>query len=154
MKRLVLAVALWGIGLACLANPASAQAGVDRGRFIMDLSTSVIAFPTPGVVDFDAGWIEYAGMAVSVDSRPPSESWELRIRAGSPDMGGYGKPCDEILWRTDASRAWTPLSTTDQVVLQGQGDQEVTIYFRVLLGWDADVPDTYSVDVAFTAVRI
>lgn len=152
MRRLVLAVAFWGIGAAILAGPAAAQGS--KGRFAMNLSTTVIAFPTPGVVDFDTGWIEYPGMIVSVDSRPPSESWELRIRAGGPDMGGYGKPSSEIFWRTDTSMAWTPLTTADQVVLQGQGDQDITIYFRVLLGWDADVPDTYSVDVAFTAVRI
>lgn len=153
MSRAVLASVVLLAGSAVLAGSASAQAP-GRGRFTMDLSTSVMALPTPGVLDFDAGWVEYPGMIVFVDSRPPRESWELRIRAGGPDMGGYGKPLDDILWRTDASMTWAPLTTADQVVLQGQGDREVTVYFRVLLGWDVDVPGTYAVDVTFTATRI
>lgn len=153
MRASTLVVAVWLLAMAALADPASAQRP-GRGQFNAELSTTAIAFPTPGIADFDAGWIEYPGMTVFIQSRPPNETWELRIRAEDPSMGVYGKPSTDILWRTDATSSWVPLATTDELVVQGQGDQDVTVYFRVRLNWDLDIPGAYAVDVTFVAARL
>ncbi len=138
--------------LVLLADPATGQRG-GRGRFALDVSSSVVVFPTPGIADFDVGWIDHPGLAVVVQSRPPKESWELRLRATGVDMGGYGKPVEDLLWRVDGT-GWMPLTNGDQVVLRGQGDRAITVYFRLRLGWETDVPDTYSVGILFSATRI
>ena len=39
-------------------------------------------------------------------------------------------------------------------VIQGAGDQDVTIYFRMLLSWAGDSPGSYSAGLEFTALRI
>ncbi|MBW3553833.1 MAG: hypothetical protein KY466_09985 [Gemmatimonadetes bacterium] len=134
--------------LLCAAAPASAQAG----GLTVTLGTPTLAFNTPGVLDFDTGWVDHSGVLVSVASHGV-RSWELRIRADAPTMGGYGKPVGDILWRTATSSVWTPLTGTDQVVAQGQGDVDVTVLFRLRLDWARDLPDLYSAGITFTAVR-
>lgn len=139
--------------LALYAAPAAAQGPpADRGRLDVALATAVV-FPTPTVADYDTGWVEHTGFIVSIASRPATEPWELRLRANTATMGGYGKPIDDILWREDGSTIWTPLAGTEQMVLQGNGDQDVTLHFRVRLDWSKDSPDTYSAGLSFSAVR-
>lgn len=127
--------------------------GMPPGRLAVSLSTTTVGFPSPGITHFDTGWIDHPGMVVSVQSRPPTNLWELRLRADAADMGGYGKPVGDLHWRTDGSAAWTPVTGTDQAVIQGQGDQDITLYFRLLLDWTVDLPDSYMAGLTFTAVR-
>jgi hypothetical protein len=155
MPRPVLALVLVLLGSGTLVSPATAQGnGTPRGKFGLSLGTAVIGFPAPGISDLDTGWVDHPGIVVSVQSRPPRTAWELRLRAAGPDMGGYGKPAGDILWRTDGSSAWAPLTQTDQMVLQGQGDQDVTVYFRLRVGWETDPPGTYSVGIVFSGTRL
>lgn len=146
---------LTALAILAFAAPAQGQGGGpgNRGRLDVTLTTTAVAFPVPGVVDFDAGYIDHAGYLVSIQSRPAGEAWELRIRADDPNMGGYGKPVADVLWRTSTSPVWSPLTGTDQTVTQGAGDADVTILFRVRLDWAADLPDTYAAGISFTAVR-
>ena len=141
---------LMACALLAMAEPAAAQ----RGRVDVSLASTAIAFPTPGIMDFDTGWIEHGGMLVSVQSRPAGQAWELRIRADGPTMGGYGKPVGDILWRTSTSTVWTPLTGTDQTVAQGTGDADVTLLFRIRLDWGTDLPDIYNAGITFTSVRL
>lgn len=155
MPRMAPAAGLALLAWAALVGPAAAQGrGGPRGKFGLSLGTAIVGFPSPGITDLDAGWVDHPGIVVSVASRPPRTAWELRLRAASPDMGGYGKPAADILWRTDGATAWTPLTQTDQVVVQGQGDQDVTVYFRLRVGWELDPPGTYSVGVVFSGTRL
>ena len=137
-------------GAAALAGAGGASA---QGTIRVDLTPVTVAFAAPGIADFDAGWIDHPGVSVAVESRPASRAWELRLRALEPVMGP-GKGIDQLLWRVDGSSVWTPMNTTDVMLLQGTGDQTVTVYFRMLLSWTADVPGSYSANLDFTAVRL
>jgi len=139
---------------ALLSVPAGARAqkGKPTGPPITVTPTpGNVVFPTPGVPEFDAGYVDQSGVTVTVQPRPNKGPWELLIRSDMPDMGGYGKPVGDILWRLSGSSTWTPLTTTDQIVTQGQDTQDVVIYFRLLLNWANDEPNTYTANIVFTA---
>lgn len=153
MSRIRVGLAIVLAAFAFHAAPADAQGPPSRGLLDVTLASTAVVFPTPGIVDYDAGWVEHEGVIVTITSRPDAEPWELRLRASTATMGGYGKPVGDILWRHDGSAVWTPLTGTDQTVLQGSGDQDVTLHFRVRLDWTTDSPDTYSAGLAFSAVR-
>jgi hypothetical protein len=146
-RRLLPVLGLLAAGLVVPAV-ASGQGNVQIG-----LIPSVIVFPVPGVPQYDAGWVHQGGVVVAVTSRPPNRSWELRVRAVEPELG-QGKPVTDMLWRIEGSGAWTPLASTAVVVLQGMGDQNVPLEFRVLLDWASDGPGTYSVGIDFTIERL
>lgn len=128
--------------------------GTGRARVRVSLSQTVFTFPAPGVADFDAGWVDGAGLVVSVLPRRNQGPWELRIRAAGPDMGGYGKPVSDVLWRTAGSSSWTPLAGTDQAVIQGTGDQTVILFLRLRLDYAMDEPGAYTADLSFYAETI
>lgn len=131
---------------------AQGQSGSARDRIRVNLSQRTVAFGTPQYIDFDAGYVEAASMVVSVrPRRNQSGPWELRIQSENPDMGGYGKPVGDILWRRAGSTTWTSLATTPQVILQGSGPREVTLFFRLRLDYALDPPSSYSADVAVFA---
>jgi hypothetical protein len=146
-RRLLPVLGLLAAGLVVPAV-ASGQGNVQIG-----LIPSVIVFPVPGVPQYEAGWVDQGGVVVAVTSRPANRSWELRVRAVEPELG-QGKPVTDMLWRIEGSGAWTPLAPTDAVVLQGMGNQNVPLEFRVLLDWASDGPGTYSVGIDFTIERL
>ena len=90
---------------------------------------------------------------VPVSSRPPNRPWELQLRATAGTLG-QGKPIGELQWRRAGTSVWTPMTQTNMAVIQGAGDQDVTIYFRMLLSWAGDSPGSYSAGLEFTALRI
>lgn len=124
-----------------------------QGNVQVDLSTTAIVFATPGIADFDAGWIDHGGVTVSVQSRPANRPWELRLGASTGTLGA-GKPIGDLEWRRAGTGTWTPMTQLDTAVLQGTGNQDVTIYFRLLLSWARDPPGSYSAGLEFTALRI
>lgn len=133
-----------------LAAPALGQGG--PGRLNLELSAATIAFPTPGTVDFDAGWIHHPGLELTVTSRPTTLPWEVRLRADADYMSGTDKEVGDLFWRTDATD-WTAVTGSDDRLAEGLGDVTVTVYFRLRLEWESDSPDTYAVGLTFTAVR-
>lgn len=134
-----------------MALPASVTA--QRGNIQVTLTPTEVAFPTPGMADFDTGWVEHPGLTVSVRSRPAHVAWEIRLHATDPALGGYGKPLGDMLWRVDGAGPWQPLSTQETPILQGTGDAEVSVQFRMRLDWDADLPGDYGTGLTFTAIR-
>lgn len=139
-----------------LAAPAAGQGKGNtkpKGKLEVSLLNPTVGFPAPAVADFDAGWLDHPGIVVSIQSRPPAEPWELRLRADGPEMGGYGKPVGDLYWRTDGRPSWTPVSGTDQLIAQGQGDSELTVYFRIALDWGRDVPGSYLAGLTFSLLR-
>lgn len=133
-----------------LAAPALGQGG--PGRLNLELSSATIAFPTPGIADFDAQWIYHPGLEVTVASRPTTRPWEVRLRADADYMSGTDKEVGDLFWRTDATD-WTAVTGSDERIAEGLGDATVTVYFRLRLDWESDSPDTYSVGLTFTALR-
>lgn len=136
--------------LAGLVAPVAATA---QGTVRTELSTATITFAAPGIMEFDAGSIEHPGITVTVTSRPGNRPWELRIRATDTTLG-TGKPLSDLEWSVPGVIGWTALSDADVPVLQGAGDQSVTVLFRMLLGWATDGPGTYGTGLDFTAVRL
>lgn len=132
-----------GFGLALLPAAVDAQGGPP---LVLTVVPADLLFPTPTDASFDMGWVDHGGVTVSVSPRNPNRpGWQLFISALAADMGGYGKPVQDILFRVQGSGTWTPLNTVDQLVAQGSGDTTITIYFRLGLSWEADLPGSYSV---------
>lgn len=144
-------------GLLVLAGLLAPGTAVAQGRgngvagVKVRLSPRIVAFPTPGVVEFDAGGVDASALVVSVEPRRNQGPWELRIRTDDPDLGGTGKPVTDLLWRAAGSSTWTPLTATDQMVVQGTGARTVTIHLRLRLDYASDSPAAYSADIVFHA---
>ena len=141
---------LLALGAAGLTGPGRVVA---QGNVQVSLSTTTVTFASPGVADLDAGWVDHEGVAVGVQSRPQTRPWELRVRATGPTLGS-GKPVSQLLWRVPGSTAWTPLSETDSMVLQGTGNGTVQVQLRMALSWAEDAPGSYSAVLEFTLLRI
>lgn len=104
-----------------------------------------IQFPQPGATHFLAGQIDQGGTQVRVVAKNSSRAWRLYLRAKDASLGGangYLKPISDVLWRVEGSSTWQALSTTNALVHTGVGDQTVTVYFRMLLAWSRDAPDS------------
>jgi hypothetical protein len=142
-------IPLAGLMAAGLAVPAMA---VGQGNLTMTVTPTVVAFNPPGVSEFDAGWVDSGGVVVAITSRPANSLWELRIRAVGTGMG-QGKPVSDLLWRVAGTGAWTPLTATQTAVVQGTGNRNVALEFRVLLDWASDGPGTYSTGLDYTVLR-
>ena len=143
-----------GVGaVAVRATSAAAQGqGGGSARIRVQLSQSVVSFPAPGLTEFDAGYVDAPALFATVRPRPnQAGAWELRVQAEAPDMGGYGKPVSDILWRRDGSTTWRELTPTAQTVIQGTGPRDVTVFFRLRLDYARDAPDGYSADLSFSA---
>lgn len=117
------------------------------------ITPAALVFPTPGVAEFSAGYVDSEPVRVDIQSRPVRFPWELLMRAEEPDMGGYGKPISDILWRPDGAMTWEPLSTLDRLVAAGVGDDVLLLHFRMRLDWAYDEPGDYAVALTFTAIR-
>ena len=135
------------VGAAAQGRPP----GVGPSGVKLKLNQSTVAFPMPGIAEFDGGWVDASPIVVTVEPRANQGPWELRLRGETPDLGGYGKPLSDILWRPAGSTRWLPLSSTDPMVAQGVGGQAVTIHFRLRLDYAADLPASYATDLLFYA---
>ncbi len=133
------------VAVALAAAPRSAAA---QSVQVWTLPGTVV-FNQPTAADFNAGFIGEPTMVLLVWPRNSRKSWQLFVRAGSADMGGYGKPVSDVLWRTDSSTAWTPLTTGYQQIAQGTGFTIVYLYFRTRLQWSLDVAGTYDAPLEF-----
>lgn len=150
MSRATLA----GILLAAVATSLSAGSLAAQGPppARVTLLPPGVVFPTPSEPEFDAGWVDHPGMVITVEPRNPNRpDWQLFIRATAPDMGGYGKPVSDILYRPEGSSAWTPLSTSPQILAEGFQAGTVTVYFRLRLDWLLDAPGSYDVPLEITS---
>ena len=145
--------------LILLALPAatSGQACMpgQPGNHELTIDPAAIAFGSPGVADFEAGWIEFS-QVVRVRVRPNfsgGSEWTLCLRSLDPDLGGYGKAVGDLEWRLNKDPGWRSLETVDQPVASGRGNGNVRLLFRVLLSYALDEPGDYGTLLAFTAYR-
>ncbi len=147
---LVLAAALGAATLAVGATPValSAQGGPPAS---VTLAPADVVFPSPTDVDFDGGWVDHGGISVTVEPKNKRrQNWQLFVQTSAADMGGYGKPVQDILVRAEGG-SWTPLGTTGALVAEGTGLTTVTLFFRLLLDWTRDEPGVYSVPIEYSA---
>lgn len=138
--------------MAVLVAAAPRQACA-QGNVTTTITPLAVVFPTPGVAEFTAGYVDADPVSVEIFSRPQRLPWEVQIRSEAPDLGGYGKPATDILWRPDGGTTWQPLTTGDQVVTTGSGDGTVLVHFRMRLDWAYDQPGDYAVSFTITALR-
>lgn len=110
-----------------------------------------VVFPSPGEAQFDVGWVEQDGM-IAVEPRNANRpNWQLFIRATAADMGGYGKPVEDVLYRADGASDWVPLSTAPQLLAEGSEPGTITVRFRLRLDWLTDVPGVYDLPFSITS---
>jgi hypothetical protein len=141
----------WFVAAVVAAVLAAAPRGAAAQKVQVSPMPGTVVFNQPTAVDFNAGFIGEPTMALLVQPRNAKKPWQLFIRAGSADMGGYGKPVSDVLWRTDPSSAWTSLTTSYQQIAQGTGTVVVYLYFRTRLQWSQDVAGTYDALLEFGA---
>lgn len=109
-----------------------------------------VAFSTPDQFAFGAGFVDHPGVTITVEPRNKNrQNWQLFVQASAADMGGYGKPVQDVLVRAQGSPTWIPLTTTAQLIAEGTGTSTITIYYRLLLDWGIDAPGTYSVPLEY-----
>lgn len=136
-----------GIALSALLGLGGAVS-VAAAQSVQVLGGDVVLDP-PTSADFLAGYSVSGTMRVRVNTRK-GETWRLEVRAAAADMGGAGKPVSDVLWRTESSSTWVPLTMSNVQVVQGQGKAFVTLHFRVRLQWAADSAGSYSAPLEFT----
>lgn len=135
--------ALVAAGAALLWTLPAGLAG--QGRLDLRVSPSRVAFPTPGVEEFDQGHVRAEGVTVNVETRG-FVLWVLTIRSEDPDLGGYGKPLSDLQWR-QPDDGWQPMGTSEEVVAIGFTSRQVDLDFRTLLAWEHDAPDSYGAGI-------
>lgn len=148
---------LWPAALALallLGVPALARAQIcDTGakdRVDLVVTPQAITYPTPTVVAFDRGWVQMLG-SVTLDVRPaqPNKVWYLCFQSLSATQGGYGKPVADLEYSLDG-QTWQPTTQTPARLASATGPQTVSVFFRMRLAWNRDVPGTYITDLAYT----
>lgn len=145
----MLSATLAATALAVGASPGAlaAQGGPPAN---ITLAPADVVFPSPTDIDFDGGWVDHGGISVTVEPRNQRrQNWQLFVQASAADMGGYGKPVQDILVRAEGG-AWMALGTTTTLVAEGTGPTTVTLFFRLLLDWTLDEPGVYSVPVEYS----
>lgn len=123
-----------------------------KDRVDMTVSPAAVVHPSPGTVDFDRGWVQMLG-SVQIDLAPqqPNKVWYLCLQSPSATQGVYGKPVGDLEYSLDAL-AWQPVSNTTLARLAtGTGPRSVSVYYRVRLFWNRDVPGTYIADLQYLA---
>jgi len=142
----LLAAAFLLMGSLVAPAPAAAQ------KANLTLAPADVVFPSPTDVDFLAGWVDYGGVSVTVAPRnKKKQDWQLFLQTSAADMGGYGKPVQDILVRVQGSSSWIPLTTTAQLIAEGTGTTTVTVYYRLLLDLTVDDPGSYAVPLEYSS---
>lgn len=148
-RGLVMLVALPLVAVLFGAPGSAAAQGGPSAR--MTVAPADVVFDPPSDFEFDVGWVDHVGVNITIEPRGNRPNWELFVQASAADMGGYGKPVQDILVRVQGSTSWTPLGTTAQLVGQGSGATTVTVYYRLLLDWTLDAPGSYTVPLEYTS---
>lgn len=141
-----------GLSLCLVGAPPAVAAAQGGPSANLTVNPADVVFATPSEFEFDTGWVDHQGVAVTVEPRNRNrQNWQVFVQASAADMGGYGKAVQDILVRVQGSATWVPVSTTARMIAEGTGTTTVTIYYRLLLDWTVDVPGSYSVPLEYTS---
>jgi hypothetical protein len=124
----------------------------------ISLGTSSVGLGAPTDVDYQAGYKDVAGVAVSVNgksNRPflvdMSALTVSFLYAGL--LADPGKPASDLKWATSAAGLATTTShmgATATLINQGAGNVTVPLFLRTMWDFTRDVPGTYSLSIRFT----
>lgn len=146
----------FALTLAALSTAPAAQSqscGASSGRFVVRVQPGLLAFPSPTLDEFAAGWIEHGPVELNVRPRGSrNRPWVVCLRADSPDMGG-GKPISDLQFRQDDQATWTAMAMGDQPLAEGFRGERITLQFRIRLDEATDPAGTYRADYTVTASR-
>jgi hypothetical protein len=128
------------------------------GRVVRLSSTSsqTTAFATPGVGDYNTGFILATGPAFQVTS---NGGWSISISASATSWTGSGvgarqnKPITELAWSTVSGSGYTRLSGTGATVATSTSAtlaSTLQIFYKLFLGWADDTPGSYTLNVTYT----
>jgi hypothetical protein len=126
--------------------------------FRVSLSTGSVSLGAPSDVDYQAGFRDVAGAAVSVIARSNRPFLvDMSALAGSFTYVGAltdpGKPASDLRWATSAAAL---ASTTNHfgspatLINQGPGNVTLPIYLRTMWDFTRDVPGNYSLAIRLT----
>lgn len=148
---LVAGLALWGLALPSTAEAQGPPGGGGGPPAGLSVEPADVVFASPSELEFDLGWVDHGGVSITVEPRANRPNWQLFVQASAADMGGYGKPVQDLQVRVQGSSSWMSLNTTAQMIAEGSGTSTVTVYYRLMLSWSVDAPGAYSVPLEYTA---
>ena len=124
----------------------------------ISIGTASVGLGAPTDVDYQAGYRDVAGVAVSVNgksNRPflvdMSALTGSFLYAGS--MTDPDKPASDLKWATSAAGLATTtnhMGTSATLINQGAGNVTVPLFLRTMWDFTRDVPGTYSLAIRFT----
>jgi hypothetical protein len=130
------------------------------GRVIrLQLSAASTPLTAPTPADFDAGFNSTTGPSLTVSANAP---WTLHVRASTAVWAATNtspgaparttKPAADLKWSTAPNGTFTPLTTTDVLLVSGSAtaSSATTLYFQTVYGWTLDTPGNYSLAVILT----
>jgi hypothetical protein len=177
MRRIQLCAALVTIAGAAFARPSMAAAqctasgapascnlpgsvSMTAGRVVrVQVSAGSTSLTAPTPADFDAGFNSTTGPSLTVSA---NAAWTLHVRASaalwtatntSPGAPARTtKPAADLKWSTASNGTFTPLTTTDVLLVSGSAtaSNATTLYFETLYNWTLDTPGNYSLAVILT----
>ena len=107
-----------GLLLLLLLALLPVRACAQRDRTQLTLSGFTGAFPTPAVVDLDAGFVTAASQltfTITNVARKNVQTAHIYISASSATLGGT-KPSSDVQWKLSTGTTYTALSTTNALV--------------------------------------
>jgi hypothetical protein len=144
------------LALVLFASPLAAQG---NPRTNLTLSGATITFPAPTATDYINGFVNSTtGVTFTVDATSGNQphTTTVSIRASSADLGN-GKVLADLRWRRSDLATWNSITSTNVQVEQrvqvrnGLNDPWTnTMFFRMILTWTTDAPNTYSANYVIT----
>ena len=125
----------------------------------LSLSATSTTLTSPGVADYDAGFVANTGPTATMLCNGPCR---LQVSAATATWTGTttvpsaparaNKPASDLTWSTSAAGPFTGLTTTPATVqsLSATAGSSTTLYYRTLYSWGLDTPGNYSLTVVVT----
>ena len=148
-----------GAQLGCSGATCTVQISMPVNDVLrISLGTSSVGLGAPTDVDYQAGYKDVAGVAVSVNgksNRPflvdMSALSASFLYAGS--LSDPAKPASDLKWATSAGGLATTtnhMGAGATLINQGAGNVIVPLFLRTMWDFTRDVPGTYSLAIRFT----
>jgi len=111
------------------------------------VAPGVVELPAPGFLDFERGFVERGDVTVDVGGLCIAR---LAVRSRDSDLGGYGKPLEDLEWRSSERDGFRPIGTGWAVASDWHfGGFAVDTDWRMALRWRDDLPDRYGAGLEF-----
>lgn len=145
-----------GNGNCVIADNATQSATITITRAVrLSLANSGVALELPTPADFDAGFGQTVGPALTIKA---NTGWNIAIRslqaswsATGPDARA-GKPRSDLQWGISPAGPFTDVTATDVTMQTGAATAGTftTLYWRVKYSWLLDTPGSYTLPLQLT----